>query len=372
MAVIYSYPTKGTPVNDDLILISDSADSNSTKQIKVGDLPGVSGAGVSSITIAHGTSTGIADALEVNSPTGAVTVTTNKYAGASNVGYVPDGGSNTTFLRGDGTWVAPSGTALIVEDEGVQIAAAADKINFTGVGVTASAVGNDVTVNVPDAYVIEDVQLASAVSKGTALYVSGPAHGSGRVTVDIADATDNTKMPVVGLALENYSSGQAKMIVTGVLDNVDTTNSNIPGGTLGKVIYVDNSGVDNNLTGTKPIGTDLIQNVGIITKDGSNGSIQVACIGRTNDLPNLAASNVWSGSATGEVAAVTLSKNNVLVGTSGTAVTSSSSTAAIQLPAGPTGDRPSPAANGLIRYNTTNSNLEAYINGGWEVIAIVP
>lgn len=334
MAIIYTYPIKSTPVNADKILISDSADNNKTKQITVESIRGLT-AGVTQIIA------------------------------GTNVTIDPVSGVGSVTINS-------SGGSLTIKDEGVDLTTSASSIDFTGVGVTATTVGNDVTVNVPDAYVIEDVQLASAVSKGTALYVSGPAHGSGRVTVDIADATDNTKMPVVGLALENYSAGQAKMIVTGVLDNVDTTNSNIPGGTLGKVIYVDNSGVDNNLTGTKPIGTDLIQNVGIITKDGSNGSIQVACIGRTNDLPNLAASNVWSGSATGEVAAVTLSKNDVLVGTSGTAVTSSSSTAAIKLPAGPSGDRPSPAVDGLIRYNTSNNNLEAYVNGGWEVIALVP
>ena len=365
MAIIYSYPTKTTPNDDDLLLISDSQDGNSTKKIKISSLPGGSGAGVSSITSANA-------AITVTNPTSTAVMTSVAYSGGANIGHVPTGGDNTTFLRGDGTWTSPSGTALVIENEGVQVAAAADKINFTGVGVTASAVGNDVTVNIPDAYVIEDVQLASAVSKGTALYISGPAHGSGRPTVDIADATDSTKMPVVGLALENYSSGQGKMLVTGILDDVDTSNTNIPGGVLGNVIYVDNSGVDNNLTGTKPTGTDLIQNVGIITKSGANGSIQVTCIGRTNDLPNLAASNVWSGSATGEVTPVAVSKNDVLVGTSGTAVTSSESTAAIRLPAGPSGDRPSPAVNGLIRYNTTNSNLEAYVNGGWEVIALVP
>ena len=35
MAIIYTYPTKATPVDADLILISDSADSNKTKQVTV-------------------------------------------------------------------------------------------------------------------------------------------------------------------------------------------------------------------------------------------------------------------------------------------------------------------------------------------------
>ncbi len=50
MAIIYTYPVKTTPVGDDLILISDSADSNNTKQVKVSTLPGGSGSGVSSVT----------------------------------------------------------------------------------------------------------------------------------------------------------------------------------------------------------------------------------------------------------------------------------------------------------------------------------
>jgi hypothetical protein len=110
MAIAYTYPQKATPVNDDLIIISDSAEDNKTKQIKIGDLPFVGSSGVASISIGHGTSTGVADALKTSAATGAVTLTINKYAGTTNVGYVPQGGSGTTFLRGDGTWVTPTDT----------------------------------------------------------------------------------------------------------------------------------------------------------------------------------------------------------------------------------------------------------------------
>ena len=41
MAIIYTYPTKATPVDNDLILISDSADSNKTKQVTVASIKGL-------------------------------------------------------------------------------------------------------------------------------------------------------------------------------------------------------------------------------------------------------------------------------------------------------------------------------------------
>ena len=70
MAIIYTYPVKATPVDNDLILISDSADSNKTKQVKVSSLPGGSSSGVSSF----------------NTLTGAVTIT-----GGTNVTLNPVG-----------------------------------------------------------------------------------------------------------------------------------------------------------------------------------------------------------------------------------------------------------------------------------------
>ena len=74
-----------------------------------------------------GNSSGSAITANTNA-TGAVTANVFAYAGAANIGYVPSGGGNTTFLRGDGTWVVPtnsggtvtavSGTAPIVSSGG--------------------------------------------------------------------------------------------------------------------------------------------------------------------------------------------------------------------------------------------------------------
>ena len=101
MAVIYSYPVKSTPELTDKMLISDGTD-NLTKQVTI--------SGVKD-TIDVVDSLAATLPIEVSASSGAVTVSSRAYAGAATTGYVPTGGSNTTFLRGDGTWVTPAGGA---------------------------------------------------------------------------------------------------------------------------------------------------------------------------------------------------------------------------------------------------------------------
>ena len=70
------------------------------------------GGGVESLTTTQaGNSTGDSITL-LSAATGAVTVNAFAYAGAGLVGYVPSGGTNTKFLRGDGTWVVPTDTGI--------------------------------------------------------------------------------------------------------------------------------------------------------------------------------------------------------------------------------------------------------------------
>ena len=86
-------------------------------------------------TVSAGTSgASSGSALTVSPTTGTVEVTSNSYAGTSNVGHVPAGGSSTTFLRGDGTWVVPTDTTSIA---------------LTTTGTSGASTWNGTTLNIP-------------------------------------------------------------------------------------------------------------------------------------------------------------------------------------------------------------------------------
>lgn len=134
MAIIYTYPVKANPVDDDLVLISDSADKNNTKQVKISSMRGATVSGVADVNI--GTSSASTGAPLVSLPnSGNVIITSKAYNGSTNVGHVPAGGSATTFLRGDGSWVIPTDTVYGVMSSnnnyaaGLVLAGAADHEN---------------------------------------------------------------------------------------------------------------------------------------------------------------------------------------------------------------------------------------------------
>ena len=64
--------------------------------------------GITGVTLATADSTGAP--LSEGITNRELTLTSNKYVGGANVGYVPEGGTGTTYLKGDGTWAAiPTG-----------------------------------------------------------------------------------------------------------------------------------------------------------------------------------------------------------------------------------------------------------------------
>jgi hypothetical protein len=144
------------------------------------------------------------------------------------------------------------------------------------------------------------------INAGTPIYSRGEIGGSDRILVGIADASDPAKMPAIGIAETTLNTTDAKDghgVITGVF------NGNVSGFTglsEGDILYVSNSG--GGLSQTKPTGTYLIQNVGIVLK--TNGTIlqglQVSCIGRTNDVPNIPNGQAWIGNASGVATPTTL------------------------------------------------------------------
>ena len=143
-----------------------------------------------------------------------------------------------------------------------------------------------------------DLRLVIYISKFDVTVKMGqPIHiitqgNSGNLVGVLADNSDSTLMPAIGLSMEGYTSGVSGYVVrTGEIDGIvnDGTVFDVvlPTGTsyVGKVVYVNGSGL---LTISRPTGsTELIQNIGIITRvNGSGISVLVQGAGRANDTPN--------------------------------------------------------------------------------------
>lgn len=91
---------------------------------------------------------------------------------------------------------------------------------------------------------------------------------------------------VLNETLNDEEEGEA--LSSGFIQGVNTAAFEV-----GQIVYVGESG---GYTGTKPTGSNLIQNLGIVTKvDLTNGSGYVLGAGRSNDLPNIQPGYVWVG-----------------------------------------------------------------------------
>lgn len=147
--------------------------------------------------------------------------------------------------------------------------------------------------------VVEQVKNVSGVflPKGTPVHATGSGTSGNLVGIIAADAGDPTKMPatyILNTDLDDEEEGEA--IAVGYIQGVDTT-----GLIEGEVVYV---AVGGGWTQTKPTGSALIQNLGVVTKVGQNGSGVVLGAGRSNDLPNIQSGYTWVGNSNGVPTAV--------------------------------------------------------------------
>lgn len=174
-----------------------------------------------------------------------------------------------------------------------------DKIgdDTTGWNLTESRVDQDLTIGASptlDATNISgittgaveqirtDVRKSSSgtITNGMPVYIV--SYGTNWIYVEAADASDPAKMPALGMVLGDVTNTATGIcVVMGELTGqVTDTNS------VGNGIYVASGG---GWTETKPVGTNLIQKMGLVLKSNvATGVIGVVGAGRTNDIPNVA------------------------------------------------------------------------------------
>jgi len=115
--------------------------------------------------------------------------------------------------------------------------------------------------------------------------------GQELIEVSRADSSNASHMPSFGLADDDYDLNSIGYVISsGDLNDLNTAVL----GAVGQTLYVAPGG---GLTITKPTGSNLIQNVGTISRsNANNGSVEVSTIGRSNDVPNLSPGKIWVGS----------------------------------------------------------------------------
>lgn len=141
-------------------------------------------------------------------------------------------------------------------------------------------------------------QSGGTLAKGTPVHATG---ATGEVADVIAARADTASaMPATYVLNEEIADGaNGQAIISGTITGVDTSSFS-----PGDVIYV---GATGGFTNVKPTGTNLIQNLGVVTKSNSNtGSGVVLGAGRSNDVPNIADGYAWIGNASGVATATQL------------------------------------------------------------------
>lgn len=217
------------------------------------------------------------------------------------------------------------GSAIIAKDEGVTLTAALSSIDFTGVGVTASAVGNAVTVDIPGGgstasfTTIQTDAGTSPVATGSSdpltltspdLTVSGNS-ATDTVTLSIKnDAVTYAKMQNVSAASKllgrgDSGSGDPQEITLGTGLAMTGTTLSASGGGTGDVVGPSSS-TDNAITRFDGTTGKLVQNSGGTIDDSGNAAFSgtVSSAGTLLKTDNVSATSRVLGRSTAGAGAI--------------------------------------------------------------------
>jgi len=176
MAQIPSYTTGSLKLSDYLIGTDVSAE-NVTRSMPVSDI-------VASIlaakTIGTVTSISTSNSAYIDLAGGPITITGTLIASLSASGTP----SSATYLRGDGTWAepGPTPTDIISQNDGNTITSDTTQWKFAGTGVTASAINDNVQVEIPGLLGSVDSVLNGVAITATGSVTSNPSTGNVTVT----------------------------------------------------------------------------------------------------------------------------------------------------------------------------------------------
>ena len=115
--------------------------------------------GITGVTLATGTGATVPLAESITGRE--LTLTSNIYSGLTTVGAVPSGGSATTFLRGDGTWVTPTDTnsvtsvaaSSVAELEGISVTPTTGAVKV-GLDIQGLAQKTETEITFDESYVV--------------------------------------------------------------------------------------------------------------------------------------------------------------------------------------------------------------------------
>jgi len=308
MAIIYTYPEKTNPVDNDLILISDSEDNNKTKQVTIADIRGATVSGVSQILA--GTN------VTISPPTGTGVVTINSSGGGP-------GGSDTQMQYNNAG--AFGGTTGLTWDNSTNILSIGTRFE----GDIDGAILQQVLVKEP-----------GGVSKGDVVYISGGTGDNPEVMK--AQANSASTMAALGIMKENVALDTIGECVT----SGEITGLNLTGFTTGDELFVSNTTAGGLLISAPTGEANLIQKIGKVIKGGNGGALTVLGAFRTNATPNLNEGSIFIGNASNQ-------SSTLAIGTSGYVLTSDGTTASWAAASG--GTTPPAGSNTQIQFNNSGS-----------------